>query len=258
MDINNNENIISIASSLDKALDSGGVFAKLVNTIIDQDDLQLKELICLKLDKIAENKYGKIYNNSKDWFVYYASMTPEENKLFETVSMYGEDFFGDMRFSDYVENELESFALLEMLEYSDYTWYRYKVCKLDDCLGYYSHDDQEIAIDENLKGDDYAATVLHEMIHLHESAIDEYPLYYHDIVCFDLYYSLKDRIDNLDDIIQRMLSLYESYQIFNRGGQHDMLFFLKSLDLDLRMGYELGTVFGYGKKEIIDELKDDK
>lgn len=30
------------------------------------------------------------------------------------------------------------------------------------------------------------------------------------------------------------------------GGVHDLLFLLKSFDLDLRMNYPLGTVFGYG------------
>jgi hypothetical protein len=34
--------------------------------------------------------------------------------------------------------------------------------------------------------------------------------------------------------------------VARQGGCHGMVFYMKSLDLDLRMGYELGTVFGYG------------
>lgn len=33
------------------------------------------------------------------------------------------------------------------------------------------------------------------------------------------------------------------------GGVHDLTFLLKSFDIDLRMGYKLGTVFGYGYDE---------
>ena len=32
-------------------------------------------------------------------------------------------------------------------------------------------------------------------------------------------------------------------------GMHDLLFLLKSFDIDLQRGYKLGTVFGYGMSE---------
>ena len=37
--------------------------------------------------------------------------------------------------------------------------------------------------------------------------------------------------------------------IYSSGGLHDILFLLKSFDLDIRMGYPLGTVFSYGREE---------
>ena len=40
--------------------------------------------------------------------------------------------------------------------------------------------------------------------------------------------------------------------LYEAGGLHDVLFLLKSFDLDIRKGYDLGTVFGYGRR---DDLK---
>lgn len=56
----------------------------------------------------------------------------------------------------------------------------------------------------------------------------------------------KEKIENLDKIIaDNAHVLYES-ELYQKGGLHDMLFMLKSLDLDMKMGYPLGTIFGYG------------
>lgn len=41
--------------------------------------------------------------------------------------------------------------------------------------------------------------------------------------------------------------LAKRIKIAQAGGNHDILFFLKSLDVDLRCGYTLGTVCGYGR-----------
>ena len=38
------------------------------------------------------------------------------------------------------------------------------------------------------------------------------------------------------------------------GGEHDLLFFLKSIDLDIRCGFELLTVFGYDYARNFKEL----
>lgn len=40
----------------------------------------------------------------------------------------------------------------------------------------------------------------------------------------------------------------------NAGGEHDLLFFLKSIDLDIRCGFELLTVFGYNYIKIFKKL----
>ena len=64
---------------------------------------------------------------------------------------------------------------------------------------------------------------------------------------------LKTKIPKLDDIISSHAHLLTGSTIYYRGGLHDILFLLKSFDLDIRMGYPLGTVFGYGRA---DEFKD--
>ena len=88
--------------------------------------------------------------------------------------------------------------------------------------------------------------ILHEMIHLHEFVIDNLPMFFHDAVLFCLYKNLKSKVIDLDERIEAHGHILNSAQIAAVGGVHDILFLLKSFDLDLKMGYQLGTVFGYG------------
>jgi hypothetical protein len=57
----------------------------------------------------------------------------------------------------------------------------------------------------------------------------------------------------LDEIITSHAHMLTGSSLYARGGLHDILFLLKSFDLDIRMGYSLGTVFAYGRS---DEFKD--
>ena len=73
--------------------------------------------------------------------------------------------------------------------------------------------------------------------------------YYHDILLFSLYDDLRKRVPDLRDRIIAHTHLISSEKVLLSGGEHDLLFFLKSIDLDLRCGYPLGTVCGYGRDE---------
>lgn len=97
------------------------------------------------------------------------------------------------------------------------------------------------------------ATILHELIHLHEYVINDLPMYFHDMVFWALYKDLKKKIPQLDEIITGHAHMLTEATLYSRGGLHDILFLLKSFDLDIRMGYPLGTVFAYGRA---DEFKD--
>ncbi|MCD8379618.1 MAG: hypothetical protein LUC95_04675, partial [Lachnospiraceae bacterium] len=87
------------------------------------------------------------------------------------------------------------------------------------------------------------------MIHLHEFVLNDLPMFYHDAYFYCLYKSLKNQIADLDDRIEARGHLLNEQQLYRQGGLHNILFLLKSFDLDLKKGYKLGTVFGYGYVE---------
>ena len=91
------------------------------------------------------------------------------------------------------------------------------------------------------------------MIYLHEFVLNVLPLFYHDTVLWALYTELRKEIKNLDRIISSQAHILSGQKTYNEGGTHDILFLLKSLDLDLKMGYSLGTVFGYNLEEFLKE-----
>lgn len=70
-----------------------------------------------------------------------------------------------------------------------------------------------------------------------------------DVLLLGLYNDLKGRITDLDSHILAHANIHSGTSITVEGGNHDVLFHLKSLDLDLRRGYPLGTVCGYGRDE---------
>ncbi len=138
-------------------------------------------------------------------------------------------------------------SLPEELEDFDYTSYFYKVEELPDCDGYYNDDDKMICISpEQLEND---TTILHEMIHLHEAVINKLPMYFHDMVYWALYKDLREKIPNLDEIITQHSHVVTGSGLQKEGGTHDILFLLKSFDLDIRQGKHLGTVFAYGREK---------
>lgn len=86
--------------------------------------------------------------------------------------------------------------------------------------------------------------ILHEMIHMTEFIVDLLPPYYHEVILYALYKDLCAKVPDLDKQLS-CASIPWYYWVESKGGTHDMLFLLKSYDLDLRMGYNLGTILGY-------------
>lgn len=196
-----------------------------------------------------------------DWWSS-AAPTREERLLVEKV-FDCEEYFDDMRFEagtvthdlircqslhsktgEWIDDEV---ARPDELAYFDPSCLKYKVEKLDDALGYYNHREQLLCVSpEGLARD---GTVLHEMIHVYEGIINDLPLYFHDMLLWGLYGSLKPRIPKLDAIVSDHAHLLTGSSIYQRGGLHDIVFLLKSFDLDIRMKYPLGTVFEYGRTD---------
>ncbi len=194
-----------------------------------------------------------------EWF-WSNAPTDDERILVDMVGDY-EDYFQDMLF----EPGTSTYELIQCkskradsdewiddeaprpdeLAYFTHTFLKYKVEDLEDMNGYYNHEEQLICVSpEGLRD---KCTVLHEMIHMHEALINEMPMYFHDMLYWALYQDLRKKIPKLDEIISGHAHLLTGSSIYSQGGLHDILFLLKSFDLDIRMKYPLGTTFGYGR-----------
>lgn len=196
-----------------------------------------------------------------EWSLHEA--TEVDLMLLDRVSDFGE-LFEDMLFAPGSNTEellrcqtkaqgsdewvSEVMSLPDELEYFSYTYFRYKVEDMD-CDGCYNPRTYTLSVTPGNLGID--STILHEMIHLHEELINEYPMYFHDMLLWGLYKNVRDKIPRLDEIIDGHAHMLTGSILYEAGGTHDILFMLKSFDLDMRMGYPLGTVFAYGR---LDEL----
>lgn len=197
-------------------------------------------------------------------FDWQLTASPDELHLLDKVYSFS-DLFDDMIFAkgsstyDFVkcqvkdtdsnENAWKDYRLTlpDELEYLSYGSFTYHVKELGKSNGRFSGEDFSISISPNSIDDD--SVILHEMIHLHEFVIDLLPTFFHDAILFCLYKDLSKKLCDLDDRIEAHGHILNSSAIAAIGGTHDILFLLKSFDLDLRKGYKLGTVFGYSMTE---------
>ena len=111
-------------------------------------------------------------------------------------------------------------------------------------------EDESHVIVIDSKYTDDKIVILHEMIHAYVGLFREGKPHMSligiaELLLVRLYANLQKKIPDLDKRIidhQNMIDV----EIFAQHGPHDLLFFLKSLDLDLRLGFPLGTVCGHG------------
>lgn len=142
----------------------------------------------------------------------------------------------------------DSVLLPDALAYFSMGFFRYKVEALPgDYEGRFDEKTLTISVPKKYVLKD--SVLLHEMIHMHELVIDALPLFYHDVITWCLYQDLLKKVPGLNAKIELHGHLLHEQTLQNYGGTHDILFLLKSFDLDLRHSYELGTVFGYGLNE---------
>lgn len=148
--------------------------------------------------------------------------------------------------------------------------YRYVVGTLEKAAGETNHITRTVTIAPEYENDDNV--LLHELIHVFEGLYDlEYEYINHygekvephiftfirEALLLSLYNDLKGKIDDLDSRILAHANLHSGTAIYNKGGSHDILLFLKSLDLDLRCGLKLGTICSYGRDDFIPRVSDD-
>lgn len=166
-----------------------------------------------------------------------------EDMLFEKNSLSGQ-FIKAEAMEDGKWHEIADESAVE-LESFNYGWFDYHIADLDnDIYGFFNPEEQSMTIDTAHADDE--ATILHEMIHLHEYVLNALPMFYHDSYFWCLYTDLRDKIPDLDERIRDYGHITKEKKLAKMGGVHDLTFLLKSFDIDLCMGYKLGTVFGYG------------
>ena len=200
----------------------------------------------------------------KDWI---ESASQEEKKLYDRIYDFG-DYFGDMLFEEDSSTggmikcqsgvgddgcQDDIVPLPDTFKCFSYNFFKLKVEPIKDYGGFFDEKEQLLCIStENLDND---SAILHEMIHLHEFVVNEQPMFYHDTLLWALYTDLKSKIYGLDKAMSSCAQIMRGQSIYNKGGVHDILFLLKSMDLDIRMRYQLGTVYGYRAKEQLSGLK---
>ena len=196
-------------------------------------------------------------------FEWYSKASKADIELQSKVYSFS-DLFEDMIFgegsstfyfikcqskSDETDEWIDDKALLpDEIEYFSYGNFTYHVKSLDDGVaGEFDGGNFSLSVAPEHIDDD--SVILHEMIHLHELVISLQPQFFHDAILFCLYKDLSKKICDLDERIEAHGHILNSETIMGVGGVHDILFLLKSFDLDLRKGYKIGTVFGYGMSE---------
>ncbi len=202
----------------------------------------------------------------ESWFAewFFKQATDDEKKLYDRITDFAE-LFEDFLF----ERDTITYKLLQCqsqtkeLQWEDdimdlpdelscfsYNFFHYKSGSLgknasEEYLGCFSEKTLTLTVSPRYLDND--GVILHEMTHLHEFVINQLPMYFHDMLYWALYQALKEQIPKLEEIITGHAHLLTGTDLYNQGGTHDILFLLKSFDLDIRMNYPLGTVFSYGR-----------
>jgi hypothetical protein len=114
-----------------------------------------------------------------------------------------------------------------------------------------SEKEKKITLKPGLDGEKLREVLLHEMIHAYEYGLENYCRgYYQPYVILKLYDKLKDKKDVMEHVTR---DLREN---FSKPTFHTTLFLLKSLDLDLELGKDLGTIYAYKRTEIFSKLEE--
>lgn len=196
-------------------------------------------------------------------FGQYQLATSAEQQLIDRVYQF-EDCFSDMCFKpgsktqefiavqcktvDSDEWQDDFMDLPEALEYVAPGNFIFRVAELEGgTLGCFEKLEYKFTIAPGYETND--SVILHEMIHMYQAVLDSLPSFYHDAVLWCLYKFLRDKVTDLDERIMAHGHILNEDSLLRIGGDHDILFLLKSFELDLRMEYPLGTVFGYGMAE---------
>ena len=190
-----------------------------------------------------------MYRTEEEYFDWINGLVnPAEKLLAEKVGDFS-DLFGDMIFEEgSITNREDNVQPYE--DYTDFGFWSiyYKVEQNETDDGSYNTVEHILTVTPDQLEEDH--TILHEMIHVYENLLEETSMNRKDMVCWALYKELRKKVPELDSLIDDIVDNLMSECAFDRNGGHGILFLLKSIDLDIKMGYSLGTVFHYGGDDI--------
>lgn len=179
---------------------------------------------------------------------WWCNRTPEEYALQGLCFDLEEEYFEDMLLK---EGSLLNGIVKAILDYTDGIFLgidklRFYIVDNDNYSGCFYRNEPKIEIDRRYATD--KSVILHELIHFYEYQLEqELEPFIRELLAIELYNKLLPQISDLRERIFRHCELYSYAETFKENGNHGVLFFLKSLDLDMRCGYPLGTVCGYGR-----------
>lgn len=211
-------------------------------------------------EKTLEHIYTNVLENTdvlhQKYYEWLENRTEKEKDL-ELFVLLHENLFDDMCFDrgsitgDYMirDNEYKQFENDLSL---DAEYFKFIVDNIQEFDGTTYRNDRKIIIKDQCCTNE--PIILHEMIHAHEFIINLHNPILKDIVLLELYKNLKLKIPRLDDWIFNHANIPHNFDLASKYGEHDLLFFLKSLDLDLKCGFDLFTVFGYDYNRIFKEM----
>ena len=211
-------------------------------------------------EKTLEHIYTNVLENTdvlhQKYYEWLENRTEKEKDL-ELFVLLHENLFDDMCFDrgsitgEYMirDNEYKQFENDLSL---DAEYFKFIVDNIQEFDGTTYRNDRKIIIKDKCCTNE--PIILHEMIHAHEFIINLRNPILKDIVLLELYKNLKLKIPRLDDWIFNHANIPHNLDLASKYGEHDLLFFLKSLDLDLKCGFDLFTVFGYDYNRIFKEM----
>jgi hypothetical protein len=197
---------------------------------------------------------------TREEFIERQPQTEEEKRLWEKIAEYEDAYFED--FTLQPDSILHDFICIEteddsgnLVEYANdlpdkglfylEAPYAIKIENLDNHDGICNLETRTITIDPEHVDDQ--KVILHEMIHAYISQFkgDRIAVFL-ECLLLRLYNELKIKIPDLEGrIINHAHTIKQ--EDFNGHGSHGLLFFLKSLDLDLRLNLPLGSICSYGR-----------
>lgn len=212
-------------------------------------------------EELQEN--GQV--NLMEW---YQTASEEEKRLADNVARL-ERLFDDMRFrpgtvadtlivTSYINPDTnEKFEdFYDVPDFFDNLsvdlYFTFKVEEgADETAGTTYTDDRIVRISPDRIDDEIV--LLHEMTHVYDYLYTTINGRYRDSIFWCLYRYLSKRISNFDELIDLAGNFAFQDHLQYSGGNHSLLFIMKTLELDIRKGFQLGTVMQY---DFCDYLED--